>query len=168
MKKTVVLLLALMLICTSALAETGLTSFSTRDMQGETVTQDVFADYDLTMVNIWATWCGFCVQEMPELARLKDMLPENVNLITICDDASVEPELAAEILEASGATFQTLETSPEMYDQLLGEVYAFPTTCFLDSDGVLVGEPIPGVPSLENAADAYYTLIQSALAMLEG
>ena len=52
--------------------------------------------------------------------------------------------------------------------QLLGEVYAFPTTCFLDSDGVLVGEPIPGVPSLENAADAYYTLIQSALAMLEG
>ena len=167
MKKRFILVLVLMLICSSALAETGLTSFSTIDMQGDPVTQDVFSGYDLTMVNIWATWCGYCVREMPDLAALKDMLPENVNLITICDDALSEPELALQILAQSGANFQTLVAVPDMYEQLLGEVYAFPSTYFLDSDGMPVGEPIVGVPSLDDAAETYYSIIQEVLAMME-
>ena len=112
MKKTLILLLALAMLVAApaALAETsGLTSFNTYDMEAQPVDESIFSGYDLTMVNIWATWCGYCVQEMPELAKLKDMLPENVNLITICDDATVETELAYTILQGTGATnFQTL------------------------------------------------------------
>ena len=171
MKKTLILMLALILAlgAPAACAEwTGLTSFSTYDMQMQPVTEEIFAPYDLTMVNIWATWCGYCVQEMPELAKLKDMLPENVNLITICDDASTETELAYTILQKTGATnFQTLMGTQEIYDQFLYQVYAFPTTYFLDSEGNPVGEPIVGVPDLEDAAGAYYGVIQEVLAMLE-
>jgi len=171
MKKLFALILALMLLAGFALAETGLTSFNTYDFSNpdepREVTQDIFAPYDLPMVNVWATWCGYCVQEMPELARLKDMLPENVNLISICDDAATEGELAAQILQPTGATnFPTLAASPEMYSQLLGEVYAFPTTYFVDSKGVAVGM-ISGVPSMENAAEAYLEIIGKALTLLE-
>ena len=171
MKKTLILMLALVLAlgAPAALAEwSGLTSFSTYDMQLQPVTEEIFAPYDLTMVNIWATWCGYCVQEMPELAKLKDMLPENVNLITICDDATTETELAYNILQQTGATnFQTLMGTQEIYDQFLYQVYAFPTTYFLDSEGNPVGEPIVGVPSLEDTANTYYGVIQEVLAMLE-
>ena len=171
MKKTLILLLALILAlgAPAALAEwSGLTSFSTYDMQLQPVTEEIFAPYDLTMVNIWATWCGYCVREMPELAKLKDMLPENVNLITICDDATTETELAYNILQQTGATnFQTLMGTQEIYDQFLYQVYAFPTTYFLDSEGNPVGEPIVGVPSLEDTANTYYGVIQEVLAMLE-
>ena len=171
MKKIMILMLILILAlgAPAALAEwSGLTSFSTYDMQLQPVTEEIFAPYDLTMVNIWATWCGYCVQEMPELAKLKDMLPENVNLITICDDATIETELAYTILQESGATnFQTLMGTQEIYDQFLYQVYAFPTTYFLDSEGNPVGEPIVGVPSLEDTANTYYGVIQEALAMLE-
>ena len=78
MKKIMILMLILILAlgAPAALAEwSGLTSFSTYDMQLQPVTEEIFAPYDLTMVNIWATWCGYCVREMPELAKLKDMLP---------------------------------------------------------------------------------------------
>ena len=171
MKKTLILMLALILAlgAPTALAEwSGLTSFSTYDMQLQPVTEEIFAPYDLTMVNIWATWCGYCVQEMPELAKLKDMLPENVNLITICDDATTETELAFTILQESGATnFQTLMGTQEIYDQFLYQVYAFPTTFFLDSQGNPVGQPIVGVPDLEDAAGAYYGVTMEVLAMLE-
>lgn len=171
MKKTLILLLALAMLVAApaALAETsGLTSFSTYDMEAQPVDESIFSGYDLTMVNIWATWCGYCVQEMPELAKLKDMLPENVNLITICDDATTETELAYNILQRTGATnFQTLMGTQEIYDQFLYQVYAFPTTYFLDSQGNPVGEPIVGVPDLEDAAGAYYGVIQEVLAMLE-
>lgn len=178
MKKFLALVLALAMLSTFAMAEAGLTNFKTYDInikEGETtemklVSQDIFKPYDLTMVNIWATWCGYCVQEMPELAKLKDMLPENVNLITICDDAAAETQLAYQILQMTGATnFPTLMAVEDMYNgQLLANVYAFPTTYFLDSNGMPVGEPITGVPSLEGAADAYLSIINEVLASMEG
>ena len=171
MKKTLILMLALVLAlgAPAALAEwNGLTSFSTYDMQAQPVTEEIFSGYDLTMVNIWATWCGYCVREMPELAKLKDMLPENVNLITICDDASVETELAYSILQQTGATnFQTLIGTQEIYNQFVYQTDVVPSTFFLDSEGNPVGEPLMGVPDLEDAAGAYYGVIQEVLAMLE-
>ena len=168
MKKLLGLILVLALCCAPALAEVGLTDFSTVDMNGKPVTEAVFADYDLTVVRIWGTWCGYCVYDMPELIQLKTMLPENVNLITICDDAADEPELAAAILNTVGATFQTLVPSPEIYDQLLNSVYIFPTTYFLDSNGVSVGEPINGVISMEgDGAELYAGVVQEVLNMLE-
>ena len=171
MKKTMILLLALLLALAAPVAcaeASGLTSFNTYDMQAQPVDESIFSGYDLTVVNVWATWCGYCVQEMPELAKLKDMLPENVNLITICDDATTETELAYSILQQTGATnFQTLMGTQEIYDQFLYQVYAFPTTYFLDSPGNPVGEPIVGVPDLQDAAGAYYGVTMEVLAMLE-
>ena len=164
---SIIMVLMMMLALSASAAEVGLTNFTTTDMEGNTVTQDIFADYDLTMVNIWATWCGYCVEEMPELAKLKKMLPENVNLITICDDAAYETELTQQILRESGANFQTLKTTDDMYTQLLAYVYAFPTTFFVNSEGIPVVQPLTGVPSMENAADAYYTIIEQVLKLME-
>ena len=164
---SIIMVLMMMLALSASAAEVGLTNFTTTDMEGNTVTQDIFADYDLTMVNIWATWCGYCVEEMPELAKLKKMLPENVNLITICDDAAYETELTQQILRESGANFQTLKTTDDMYTQLLAYVYAFPTTFFVNSEGIPVVQPLTGVPSMENAADAYYTIIEQVLNLME-
>lgn len=169
MKKilSIIMVLVMLLAAAASAAEVGLTNFTTTDMEGNTVTQEIFSGYDLTMVNIWATWCGYCVEEMPELAKLKKMLPENVNLITICDDAAYETELTQQILRESGANFQTLKTTEDMYTQLLAYVYAFPTTFFVNSEGIPVVQPLTGVPSMENAADAYYTIIEQVLKLME-
>ena len=156
MKKKLCLLLILLLIGSCALAEGGLTDFVTTDMEGNEVTQDIFANYDLTVVNVWATWCGYCIQEMPDFAKLKDMLPENVNFITICEDAHLDMDLANQILTSSGANFQTLIINEEMYYDFIYQITAFPTTFFLDKNGVSIVEPLVGVPSLDNPADAYY------------
>ena len=164
MKKLIAILISLMLIASLASAQAaGLTDFTTTDMEGNTVTQDIFAPYDMTMVNVWATWCGYCIEEMPAFAEIVNNLPENVNLITICDDAEAEPELVKQILEASNANFQTLIPTDEMYQQLLGYVYAFPTTFFLDSEGVPIVQPLSGVPSLEDPAGAYLKIINGLL-----
>lgn len=163
MKKLFCVLFALALCCAPALAEAGLTGFTTTDMEGHEVTEAIFADYDLTAVNIWATWCGYCVEEMPGFSQLKTMLPENVNFITICTDAAAEMQLAGDILRASNANFQTLVASPEMEKQLLSQVYAYPTTLFLDSEGNSVAEPLVGVPSLDDPTGAYYDVITGVL-----
>ena len=47
--------------------------FSTTDMDGNKVTNDTFADYDLTVVNFWATYCNPCIDELPELTEQRSI-----------------------------------------------------------------------------------------------
>ena len=168
MKRFLCILILLTMIPAGALAAVGaLNDFSTYDMSGETVTQDIFSDYDLTMVNVWTTWCEYCVYEMPELARLKNMLPENVNLITICDDATIEPVKAYQILSSAGAGFQTLMGTQEIHDQFLYQAYSYPTTFFLNSRGEPVGEELVGLPSMDSIAETYLGVIEEILASMQ-
>ena len=39
--------------------------FKTTDTNGNEVTEKIFADKDITMVNVWGTFCGPCINEMP-------------------------------------------------------------------------------------------------------
>lgn len=40
-------------------------AFTTVDMAGNTVTDELFTQADLTVLNIWGTYCGPCIGEMP-------------------------------------------------------------------------------------------------------
>ena len=47
--------------------------FDTVDLDGNAVnTREFAAEHELTLVNFWATWCGPCVGEMPELQSLHE------------------------------------------------------------------------------------------------
>lgn len=144
-----------------------LASFTTTDIDGNEVTQDVFADYDLTMVNIWATWCGYCITEMPELSELYGRLPANTNLITICNDASSEMDLAKEILADCNAEFLTLQGSDDITEGIVKYVPGFPSTIFVDSEGNLVGNYQGGLPATDGQiADAYLAMINDNLKLV--
>lgn len=143
-----------------------LNKFTALDTKGNTVTQDIFADYDITMVNIWTTWCGVCVKEMPELAEMYKDLPENVNLISICGDGAAEPELTDEILKKSGVTFTTLVENEEINNQLTQYVTAYPTTVFIDNKGNVVGSIQVGAPG-KDVITGYTNLINDALSTIK-
>ncbi|MFI3256993.1 MAG: TlpA disulfide reductase family protein [Spirochaetales bacterium] len=147
----------------SPAANISLASFETQTIDGETVTQAIFENYDITMLNIWATWCGPCIEEMPELAKLhREMLPSNANMITLVIDAPQSVEMAHEIINASAGEFTTLMPSESLLP-LINTISAIPTTVFIDSKGTVVGSPVVGVPG-QNAADAYLSMIQDLLA----
>ena len=44
--------------------------FDAKTLDGEEVTEEIFANADLTMVNIWGTFCGPCIEEMPYLGEI--------------------------------------------------------------------------------------------------
>ncbi len=147
--------------------EGNLNKFKTVDMEGKDVNQDILKDYDVTMVNIWTTWCGFCVEEMPELQELYKGLPENVNMITICGDAADEPELTKEILTASKADFTTLQGNEDLEKSILQNVTGFPTTIFVDSKGNVIGAPQVGAPAAKGEiVEGYTKLINDALSKI--
>ena len=50
-------------------------AFTTEDLDGNEVTESILKDKDVTMINIWGTFCPPCIEEMPELAKLSASLP---------------------------------------------------------------------------------------------
>ena len=142
-----------------------MTAFTAEDMNGKKVDQSIFMEYDLTMVNIWSTWCGFCIEEMDELESLYQQLPKNVNMITICEDASSEKDLAKDILAQNGASFQTLVGNDVLRESLMQYISGFPTTVFVDSQGNVIGQPQVGAPG-NDVLSGYEQLIEDRLAML--
>lgn len=121
--------------------------FSTTDMDGKKVTNDIFADYDLMVVNFWATYCNPCIDELPELAEWKKELPDNVNLIGLLVDVdekdSDQYKLAEKIISQTGADYQHLIATEE-FDDMISNLVGVPTTFFVDSTGKIIGEPFAG------------------------
>lgn len=138
--------------------------FTAQTLSGETVTSDVFADYDLTMVNVWETWSDVCVEGMPELQKVYENLPKNVNMITVCSDGEEKKELAKEIINSVNGTFMILLPDKKLKESLVKELDAIPTTIFVDNKGVPVGASIVGIPDQEETvAEGYLAEIQERL-----
>ena len=146
---------------TSANALPDLKSFTAQTLDGGTLTEKDLAGRDLTVINIWQTTCGPCIDEMPELAKLAKALPDNVSLITWCLDGLDEKAAAKEILEDSGFENATIISGDGDLLKLYRSLMYTPTTVALDSDGNMVGEPLIGSP--ENAEEAYKDYINQAL-----
>ncbi len=131
--------------------------FTTQDIYGNEVTEAIFADYDLTMVNVFATWCGPCVNEMPELAQLqKDMADQNVNIVAVVLDAGVGDKIdedavaaAKELADACGVEFPYLIADETYMNGRLEGINAVPESFFVDSEGNIVSNPYVGAKNYE-------------------
>lgn len=61
--------------------------FAVSDEQGETVTLATYAG-KVVLLNVWATWCGPCREEMPSMQRLYDRFSrEDFEIAAISIDA---------------------------------------------------------------------------------
>ena len=137
--------------------------FSSKTLGGEDVTNAVFSGKKLTMVNLWATWCPPCVQEMPDLGRLGRAMPEGTQLIGLLLDASDSGAIqkANAILSQAKADFPQIRPSKEM-TSFLDSVDAIPTTFFVDSEGRIVGDAVVG----SRSEKSYRSEIEKALKQL--
>lgn len=137
-------------------------SFSAKDLDGNTVTEDIFAGKDLTVVNIWGTFCNPCIAEMPELGEWAASMPDNVQIVGLIVDISGDEDtrhhdLAVEITKKAGAEFTHIIANADL-NALMQWIVGVPTTLFVDQEGNLVGEPVIGAD-----VDGYKTFVEEYL-----
>ena len=123
--------------------------FETYAVNGETVTQDIFKNYDLTMLNIWKTENNTYLHEIPHLVELQQQLPEDVHMMSFCVDGDSHLELLQRIIEEEGVTYPVLLPSDSLRKQVVSHMKKFPMTVFIDSAGNIVGNPLIGTPDKE-------------------
>lgn len=133
--------------------------FQALDLDGNEVTSEIFQDYDLTLINIWATWCSPCIAELPALGELaKELKDQGVQIIGIVADV-VDPatgeidqealELAKWIRERTGIEYTILLPDDVLLEGLMSGMTGYPETSFVDQDGRFVTEPMLGAHSKE-------------------
>lgn len=138
-----------------------LTEFTAVTADGEKITQDYFRDYDATIINIWATYCPPCIEEMPKLAELEKNRPDNIGMLLICTDAFSDPDQMQALLDESGYEGINLIRGNGDFPALCKSVQVIPTTVFADREGRLVGEPVIGQSM--NPKMTYYKHINAYL-----
>lgn len=133
--------------------------FSLEDINGEVYTQEMFAEYDLTMVNVFATWCSPCVKEIPDLEKLhQEMGERGVNVAGIVldtvDGSGKKDEEGVEkaklLAEKTGASYPFLIPDEGNLNGIISGVSAVPTTFFVDKEGNIVGEIYTGARSFQD------------------
>ena len=121
--------------------------FETTDIDGNAVrSEELFAEHKVTMINVWATWCGPCKSEMVELGEIGRHLVEDgkdAAIIGICQDADEEPELCKELLAEKQVDYLNLLPYEDMLEKL--EIDTLPTTFFVDREGKILLPPYIGV-----------------------
>ena len=107
------------------------------------------------VLNFWATWCGYCVMEMPDFDEVYAEYGDRVDfmIINATDEASGETiEKAAAFIEEKGYSF------PSYYDTggeaaAAYQVTGLPTTVVVDEKGYFYGY-VPGMISGDVLRDA--------------
>ncbi|MDD3339481.1 MAG: TlpA disulfide reductase family protein [Lachnospiraceae bacterium] len=111
-------------------------TFASKDLDGNDVTQDIFKDAKVTMINVWGTFCGPCIKEMPDLAELStEYKDKDLQIIGIPLDVidGKNEDAARDIVAETGADYT--HVLPDASSTILGRVQVVPTTIFVNQDG---------------------------------
>lgn len=128
--------------------------FEGTDMNGNEVSSDIFKESKLTMINVWATYCGPCLNEMPELGELSDEYDAgDFQIIGVISDVQEGAEqetldFASELIEKTEAAYPHLLLNESLYNSILEDVTAVPTTLFFNKSGTIL-ETIVGTREKE-------------------
>ena len=119
-------------------------TFEGRDIEGNEITSEIFSGSKLTMINVWATYCNPCLREMPELGELaKEYDADEFQMYGVVSDVLEGQEedvleQVTSLIEETGADYPHLLLNESLYQGILMNVTAVPTTFFLNQEGVVL------------------------------
>lgn len=96
---------------------------------------DLLKEKDLVVLNIFATWCGPCEIEFPEMDKTYQAHKDRMEILSLSGDPDDTMEMIADYKASHGLTFP-MGQAGEVMDHI--SVEGFPTTFFLTSDGKVV------------------------------
>ena len=104
---------------------------------GDSVSLRALAKGDVALINIWATWCEPCKEEMPAMQRAyADLAPRGFRILAVSIDNGDGAPVKA-FAQQMGITFDVLQDRSGNIQQLY-QTTGVPESFLLDRDGTIV------------------------------
>lgn len=87
------------------------------------------------IINVWASWCGPCKNEMPHFETLMKEYGDKVDLVAIDYDPSETQQTVLDFKEENGYTFKMSADNKAVATAVLGTSTGIPVTAIVDQDG---------------------------------
>ena len=87
----------------------------------------------VVLLNLWATWCAGCVEELPSLLALKQQMPD-LEVVAVSWDE--DPDVYQRFLVKHNVQLETVRDEKRIVNQLYGTVL-IPETYVIDRQGIL-------------------------------
>ena len=131
-------------------------AFMTKTLEGELTNSTMFYEYDMTVVNFWASYClNDGINELDTLQEYYEKLKKehpNVNFIQIVIDTpdKTAEKLALDAYKEAGVTFTGIMPDEHLAKWIVNNLSGLPTTVFVDNKGM------PRDYKVEGMQDASY------------
>lgn len=134
--------------------------FAWRDGNGRRVRFSELARNRVVLLNFWATWCGPCRREIPDLVELHRELPaEKFLLIGVSlDQGANAHDKVRSFLESRGVPYLNVLGDVRLADAY-GNIMAIPTTFIIDTNG-RIAERIVGARTKEQFLQSLRRLLK--------
>jgi cytochrome c biogenesis protein CcmG/thiol:disulfide interchange protein DsbE len=110
-----------------------------------------------TVLNLWASWCTPCREELPVLQEFYERADGKVRMLGV-DFEDTQPAAALKLLEDSGVTYPQVADFDKAIDQGLGR-HPVPMTVLVDADGQVVA----ALPMQITSADQLAGFVEDSL-----
>lgn len=117
-------------------------NFKMSTLEGDTIE---LSEYEgkIVLLNFWASWCGYCDREMPDLEKVD----QDSDVVVIAINSREKKSVVEEYIADGKYDFLTILDEKGVYSDKF-VVNSLPTTFFIDEDGILIGQAL-GMLTLE-------------------
>jgi thiol-disulfide isomerase/thioredoxin len=109
--------------------------FAIKDLDGNPVSTDAWQG-KVVLVNFWATWCGPCRAEIPELVALASRYPDRLEIVGLSIDEQ-PPATVKTFAQSLGVTYPVAMADDKL-QQAFGGIPAVPSTFVINTEGKIV------------------------------
>ena len=136
--------------------------FRLLDLNGEPVQLSALGKP--AIVNFWASWCGFCIEEMPDLQRLHEQVGDQITIVGI--NRGESQGTAARFAADTGARYTVVLDLDDELARRGGpyQVIGMPTTFYVRTDGIVDHVEV-GFQTLERMGELAGALISEDVAL---
>ncbi|MGB7187100.1 MAG: TlpA disulfide reductase family protein, partial [Candidatus Acidiferrales bacterium] len=117
--------------------------FQAHDLSGGAVSTSALKG-KVMIINFWATWCGPCREEIPELIKLQSQFKDTLQIIGVSEDEA-PPAQVAKFAQKVGINYPVIMANDAL-DKEYGGIPALPTSFLVNKDGRVVQKDVGVYP----------------------